>query len=63
MRVTVSPLTVLSFFIRSLSPLYLLNVKCKGLLLQLITVNNIQLVVGFGPKQRPLPDNTQHKHL
>jgi hypothetical protein len=44
MRVTVSPLAVLSFFFLSLSSLYLLIVKCKGLLLQLITVNNTQLV-------------------
>jgi len=44
MRVTVSPLAVLPFFFLSLSSLYLLVVKCKGLLLQLITVNNTQLV-------------------
>jgi hypothetical protein len=41
MKITVSPLAILSFFFLSLSSLYLLIVKCTGLLLHLITVNNI----------------------
>jgi len=44
MKTTVCPLPVLSFFFLSLTYLYLLIIKCKGLLLHLITISNTQSV-------------------